>query len=227
MRARSYRPFCPAAAQVIPGLCPAELTWDQVLSGKMQRHHLVSVGRRSMIRAGRGDLGACTPSCSPRWSSCCGTAEGLSRDGVRNALWKSRSLVKTWPCGDVLLPAEYGRWQGALASYDHYRKPAWFRLRGLLELDRLIEIIGAVPRGPGAHPRGAGQSRERRPARSGRQGARAGAPSRSRRRSKAASASVPTLVATCVFTNPRTWTVPGTPWTARRPRSRPPGSSWP
>jgi hypothetical protein len=72
--------------------------------------------------------------------------EGLETDDVARALWDDRSLVKTWAMRGTLhlLPsAELGLWQGGLATYRHYLKPAWSRAFGLTpaDLDRMTDAV--------------------------------------------------------------------------------------
>ncbi len=78
--------------------------------------------------------------------------EGLQPGALDAELWERRSLVKTWAMRGTLhlLPAsEYGLWQAALDTYDHYLKGAW--LRGFkitreeldLLLDTVREVLGA------------------------------------------------------------------------------------
>ncbi len=78
--------------------------------------------------------------------------EGLRPGELDAELWEHRSLVKTWAMRGTLhlLPAaEYGLWQAALDTYDHYLKGAW--LRGFkitreeldLLLDTVREVLGA------------------------------------------------------------------------------------
>ena len=78
--------------------------------------------------------------------------EGLQPGELDAELWERRSLVKTWAMRGTLhlLPAaEYGLWQAALDTYDHYLKGAW--LRGFkitreeldLLLDTVREVLGA------------------------------------------------------------------------------------
>ena len=75
--------------------------------------------------------------------------DGLRPGEVEEELWERRSLVKTWAMRGTLhlLPAqEYGLWQAALDTYDHYLKGAW--LRGFKitreELDLLLETVREV-----------------------------------------------------------------------------------
>ena len=75
--------------------------------------------------------------------------DGLRPGEVEEELWEQRSLVKTWAMRGTLhlLPAqEYGLWQAALDTYDHYLKGGW--LRGFKitreELDLLLETVREV-----------------------------------------------------------------------------------
>ena len=75
--------------------------------------------------------------------------DGLRPGEVEEELWERRSLVKTWAMRGTLhlLPAqEYGLWQAALDTYDHYLKGAW--LRGFkitrAELDLLLKTVREV-----------------------------------------------------------------------------------
>ena len=71
-------------------------------------------------------------------------------------------LVKTWSMRGTLhlLPAhEYGMWQAAFSTYDHFLKPAWSRASGLWPDD--VERADRGGRGRAgwraAHARGAGR----------------------------------------------------------------------
>ncbi len=77
--------------------------------------------------------------------------DGVLPGDLDAELWERRSLVKTWAMRGTLhlLPAaEYGLWQAALDTYDHYLKGAWLRgfkitaeERDLL-LDTVREVLG-------------------------------------------------------------------------------------
>jgi hypothetical protein len=71
----------------------------------------------------------------------------LKRTDVSKALWERRDLVKLWAMRGTLhlLPArEFGMWQGALATYDHYLKDHWLKYFGITrsQLDRMGAAIG-------------------------------------------------------------------------------------
>ena len=80
--------------------------------------------------------------------------DGLRPGELEEELWERRGLVKTWAMRGTLhlLPAaEYGLWQAALDTYDHYLKGGW--LRGfsitLEELELLLSTVREVLGGEG------------------------------------------------------------------------------
>jgi uncharacterized protein YcaQ len=125
-----------------------ELTWPQALTWRMRRHHLIERAAPSEmlhVTARIGGLHAQVMSSAELTLHA--RVEGLERDAVANALWEERSLVKLWAMRGTLhlLPAaELDTWLGALATYDHYLKPAWLRAFGITEeqLERLVDVIG-------------------------------------------------------------------------------------
>lgn len=74
--------------------------------------------------------------------------EGLKRGAVSRALWKDRTLVKTWAMRGTLhlLPAsELNLWHAALGTSQRYRNAqGWKNWLGITleELDRMTEAIG-------------------------------------------------------------------------------------
>ena len=79
--------------------------------------------------------------------------EDLDREAVQRALWKDRTLVKTWAMRGTLhlLPAdELPLWHAALGTSPRYlRAKAWQKYLGITldELQRLTEAIGAALEG--------------------------------------------------------------------------------
>src|SRR6266545_652766 len=93
----------------MPAAPPAlELAWDQVVGWRLRRHHLDE-------RAPGGDLLAVVAEIAGLHAQIMSSAEltlwarveGLDRGAVRDALWRDRSLVKTWTMRGTLhlLPA--------------------------------------------------------------------------------------------------------------------------
>lgn len=133
----------------------AELTWASVLAWRMERQHLVARRpRRELTGVVEAIAGLHAQMLSAAELAVWARIDGLRRGELEEALWERRSLVKTWAMRGTLhlLPAgEYGLWQAALDTYDHYLKGAW--LRGFKitreELDLLLATVGEVLGGEG------------------------------------------------------------------------------
>jgi hypothetical protein len=72
--------------------------------------------------------------------------DDLQPGAVADALWKQRTLVKTWAMRGTLhlLPAaELPIWQAALSRYRHYQRPVWLRAFGITR-DEQERLLGAV-----------------------------------------------------------------------------------
>jgi hypothetical protein len=125
-----------------------QLTWPQVLTWRMRRHHLVDRAAPSEMLQVAGRIGGLHAQVmSSAELSLWARVEGLEPDAVSSALWEERSLVKLWAMRGTLhlLPAgELKTWLGALGTYDHYLKPAWLRAFEMTreQLEHLIDTIG-------------------------------------------------------------------------------------
>ena len=121
----------------------------------MQRQHLVS--RRpcdELLRVVGAVGGLQAQVASSAELAAWARVDGLRPGDLDVELWEHRNLVKTWAMRGTLhlLPAsEYGLWQAALDTYDHYLKGAWLRgfkitaeERDLL-LDTVREVLGGEP----------------------------------------------------------------------------------
>jgi uncharacterized protein YcaQ len=124
------------------------LTWPQALTWRMRRHHLIDRAAPAEMLDVAGRIGGLHAQVmSSAELTLHARVEGLEREAVAEALWEERSLVKLWAMRGTLhlLPAaDLDTWLGALATYDHYLKPAWLRSFEITEeqLERLIEAIG-------------------------------------------------------------------------------------
>ena len=127
-----------------------KLAWLQVAAWRSRRHHL---DRRmpagSMLQVASRLCGLHAQVLSSAVLTLWARVEELDRGAVQRALWKRRSLVKTWAMRGTLhlLPAsELPLWHAALSTSDRYRKPAIWRRFGLTlgELDRLTEAIATA-----------------------------------------------------------------------------------
>jgi len=129
------------------------LEWTQVMSWQMRRQHLDARVPRSALLRVTSELCGLHAQMMPsaELTAWC-RIDGLTRDDIRDALWKSRTLVKTWAMrGTVhLLPSsEFGFWTGVFRSLDRYRTPPWLHRFGVTpeEMPAIIEAIASVARG--------------------------------------------------------------------------------
>ncbi len=124
------------------------LTWASVLAWRMERQHLVSRRPCEELEAVIGTVGGLHAQVlSAAELAAWARLDGLRPGALEAELWERRSLVKTWAMRGTLhlLPAsEYGLWQAALATYDHYLKGAW--LRGFnISREELDLLLATVP----------------------------------------------------------------------------------
>jgi hypothetical protein len=126
-----------------------KVSWQQVAAWRVRRHYLdrrAPAGRLLAVASRLCGLHAQVLSCAEltAWAR----VEGLKRGAVSRALWKDRTLVKTWAMRGTLhlLPArELPVWHAALSQNPRYLRPvAWKRHFGITleELDRLSEAVG-------------------------------------------------------------------------------------
>jgi uncharacterized protein YcaQ len=108
-----------------------QLDWDQLVAWRLRRHHLDE-------RAPGGDMLAVVSEIAGVHAQVMSSAEltvwtrvaGLDREAVSDALWRDRSLVKTWAMRGTLhlLPAaEFPLWQAALSNRRGYERASWQR----------------------------------------------------------------------------------------------------
>jgi len=121
----------------------------------MQRQHLVSRRPRGELLEVVGAVGGLQAQmASSAELAAWARVDGLRPDELDEELWEHRSLVKTWAMRGTLhlLPArEYGLWQTALDTYDHYLKGAWLRGFNITaeERDLLLDTVREVLGGEG------------------------------------------------------------------------------
>lgn len=100
------------------------LSWDQVLTWRMSRHHLVErVEPASFLRVVGDICGLHAQLLSSAELSLWARTRGLERSAMQDAFWEQRSLVKLWAMRGTLhlLPAdELGLWLAALGTYTGY-----------------------------------------------------------------------------------------------------------
>ena len=123
------------------------LSWEQVRAWRAGRHGLVErAPAASLLELTSRLCGVHAQLMSSAELTLWARLDGLDPDAVASALWRERTLVKTWAMRGTLhlLPAdELGLWHAGLSTYRHYLKPAWFRAFDISE-PQLLELIDAV-----------------------------------------------------------------------------------
>ena len=125
-----------------------KVSWDDVAAWRARRHGLHERAPASAMLDVAGDLcGVHAQVMSSAELTLWARVDDLTPDAVPNALWRDRTLVKTWAMRGTLhlLPArDYRFWQAALSTgYVRFTKPSWSKAAGLQpdELEALIESV--------------------------------------------------------------------------------------
>lgn len=120
------------------------VTWAQTRAFRLARQHLSDpLGPRSLRRVVRNLGGVHAQVASAGELQCAVRAPGLGVGATNRALWKSKTIVKTWMMRGTLhyLDAEdLPVWAAASATRQAWRKPAWQKAVGLT----IAEIEAAV-----------------------------------------------------------------------------------
>ena len=126
-----------------------KLTWEQAARWRIRRHHLDQRSPAgSMLAVASRLCGLHAQVMSSAELTLWARMEGLERGAVQDALWRDRTLVKTWAMRGTLhlLPAaELPLWHAALSTSRRFLRAAvWEKYFGITldELDRLTEAIG-------------------------------------------------------------------------------------
>src|SRR5579871_2748412 len=126
-----------------------KVTWARAAAWRMWRHHLVErAPAGSMLQVAGRVCGLHAQVLSSAELTAWARVENLHRDAVRRALWKDRTLVKTWAMRGTLhlLPSkEFPLWAAALGTSRRYLRPAaWQNYFGITleELEQLTVAIG-------------------------------------------------------------------------------------
>lgn len=128
-----------------------KLSWPQVASWRLSRQYLSKRARSAAILDVASRLcGLHAQVMSSAELTLWARLEKLDRNAVQQALWKSRTLVKTWAMRGTLhlLPAaELPMWHAILATSRRYLRPeAWKKYYGITleQLDQLTQAIGVA-----------------------------------------------------------------------------------
>ena len=123
------------------------LDWDQVAGWRLRRHHLDERAPAAELLPVVAEIaGLHAQIMSSAELTAWARLDGLERDAVAGALWRDRTLVKTWAMRGTLhlLPAsELPLWQAALSTRRGYELGSWQRAFGIT-LEEIDELLAAV-----------------------------------------------------------------------------------
>jgi DNA glycosylase AlkZ-like len=128
-----------------------KVTWRQAAAWRVTRHYLDQRAPAGSVLVVASRLcGLHAQLMSSAELSAWARVENLDREAVRCALWKERTLIKTWAMRGTLhlLPAnELPMWHAAFSISKRFlRESAWKKYYGitLKELDQITEAIGTA-----------------------------------------------------------------------------------
>ena len=135
-----------------PAKVAAELTWAQVHAMRLQRHHLTRRASKKDLVKVVGEIGGVQAQVMSAAELQVAVRVDCSVEDVRKALWKEKTLVKTWLMRGTLhlVPADDLPLYAAAMS-TRWVKPsnAWLKFLGvnLAELKTLVATIGGALNG--------------------------------------------------------------------------------
>jgi uncharacterized protein YcaQ len=129
-----------------------KLGWVEARALRLERHQLHRrAPRGSELRVAGRICGLHAQLLSSAALSLWARVEGTSLAILQGALWRERTLVKTWAMRGTLhlLPArDLPMYLGALGTYTHYLRQGWVRYFGITreEIELVVEAVGEVLR---------------------------------------------------------------------------------
>lgn len=123
------------------------LNWPQVNTWRLSQHHLLErAERRQMLQVVTDICGLHAQLMSAAELSVWARGDGLSPSDVQDALWRDRTLVKTWAMRGtlhLLTTNDFPLYIAGLSTLKHYRRSSWLKYHGL-SLAALEAVIEAV-----------------------------------------------------------------------------------
>ena len=108
-----------------------ETTWSRIAALRLERQHLATrAPREAMVEVVRAHVAVQSQVIGSAELAINARVEGMARDEVRNALWRDRTLVKTWAMrGTLHLVAadELPELVAALGTRINWLRPLWLR----------------------------------------------------------------------------------------------------
>jgi hypothetical protein len=133
----------------------AGLHWDQVRRWRLARHHLDRrVPKRRLVEVVSQVCGIQAQVQSAAEIQLWARVEGVTVEDVRQALWESRTLIRTWAQRGTLhlhAAADWPVYAAALGTHDRWWKGAWLRMIGM-SAEELRQTLDAIRASLGARP---------------------------------------------------------------------------
>jgi hypothetical protein len=125
---------------------PAELTWTQVHSFRLERHHLTQRAPKKDLSRVVGEIAGAQAQLMSAAELQVGVRVDCRRSDVRDALWKDRTLVKTWLMRGTLhlIPAaDLALYTSAMRARWIKTRNSWLKFFQLSEAE-LMDVIAAI-----------------------------------------------------------------------------------
>jgi Winged helix DNA-binding domain len=127
----------------------AELSWPQVHAFRLQRHHLTGRAPTQDLAGVVGDIGGAQAQVMSAAELQIAVRSGCTVADVRDALWRDRSLVKTWLMRGTLHLAraeDLPIYTAAMGRHWIRLRPSWLKFMAVSEAElwALVDDIGAA-----------------------------------------------------------------------------------
>ncbi len=126
----------------------AELTWPQVHAFRLERHHLMNRAPKKDLARVIGEIGGVQAQVMSAAELQAGVRVDCRVEDVRDALWKRKTLVKTWLMRGTLhlVPSkDLPLFTAAMSRYGMRNTNAWLRWMQITEPE-LMDLIDAMGR---------------------------------------------------------------------------------
>ncbi|MDP8956521.1 MAG: winged helix DNA-binding domain-containing protein [Actinomycetota bacterium] len=131
------------------------LRWDQVRAWRLARQYLTERVTRRRLDAVVSDVcGVHAQVSSAAELQLWARMEGITPKQIRDALWKKRTLARTWCMRGtlhLLAGSDLPLYVAALQTHDRWWKGAWLKFVGMSEV-QLRQLLEAIRRSLGARP---------------------------------------------------------------------------
>jgi hypothetical protein len=125
---------------------PAELTWTQVHGFRLERHHLTQRAPKKDLSRVVGEIAGAQAQLMSAAELQVGVRVDCRTSDVRDALWKDRTLVKTWLMRGTLhlIPAaDLALYTSAMRARWIKTRNSWLKFFQLFEAE-LMDVIAAI-----------------------------------------------------------------------------------